>query len=280
MHYLVADIARTITFNPGDVLLSGTPANSRTVYPGDVVEVEVEGLGPLRNHIVDGPAPIRDDVGAQPTETEEVLSTAQGRRLGVPRQASAPTRAALTMTAQASSRERLIMDELGSTSAAGADPRNSRWPAKRLLPSAGRRFGDRLVMALVRLAAVPHTYVLTTRGRKSGQLRSVPVSLVEDGDDKWLVAPYGPVSWVQNSRAEGRVTLSRRGRVGMYAVREVSAAEAGPVLKKYLTIAGATRPYFTATRDSPVEEFVAEAGKHPVFALTEIARPVRPSDQG
>jgi 5-oxopent-3-ene-1,2,5-tricarboxylate decarboxylase/2-hydroxyhepta-2,4-diene-1,7-dioate isomerase len=78
MHYLVADIARTITLQPGDVLMSGTPAISRTVYPGDVVEVEVEGLGVLRNHIVEGPTPIRSDVGAQPTESEEVLSTAQG----------------------------------------------------------------------------------------------------------------------------------------------------------------------------------------------------------
>jgi 5-oxopent-3-ene-1,2,5-tricarboxylate decarboxylase/2-hydroxyhepta-2,4-diene-1,7-dioate isomerase len=78
MHYLVADIARTITLQPGDLLLSGTPAISRTVYPGDVVEVEVEGLGTLRNHIVSGPTPIRTDVGAQPTESEEVLSTAQG----------------------------------------------------------------------------------------------------------------------------------------------------------------------------------------------------------
>jgi 5-oxopent-3-ene-1,2,5-tricarboxylate decarboxylase/2-hydroxyhepta-2,4-diene-1,7-dioate isomerase len=78
MHYLVADIARTITLQPGDVLLSGTPAISRTVYPGDVVEVEVEGLGTLRNHIVEGPTPIRTDVGAQPSESEEVLSTAQG----------------------------------------------------------------------------------------------------------------------------------------------------------------------------------------------------------
>jgi 5-oxopent-3-ene-1,2,5-tricarboxylate decarboxylase/2-hydroxyhepta-2,4-diene-1,7-dioate isomerase len=78
MHYLVADIARTITLHPGDVLLSGTPANSRTVHPGDVVDVEVEGLGRLRNHIVSGPVPIRDDVGAQPTESEEVLSTAMG----------------------------------------------------------------------------------------------------------------------------------------------------------------------------------------------------------
>lgn len=78
MHYLVADIARTITLEPGDLLFSGTPANSRPVQPGDVVEVEVEGLGVLRNHIVEGPIPIRTDVGAQPTESEEVVSTALG----------------------------------------------------------------------------------------------------------------------------------------------------------------------------------------------------------
>ncbi|MEZ5339951.1 MAG: fumarylacetoacetate hydrolase family protein [Acidimicrobiales bacterium] len=78
MHYLVADIARTITLEPGDILLSGTPANSRPVKPGDVCEVEVEGLGRLTNHIVVGPTPIRSDVGAQPTSSEEVVSTAMG----------------------------------------------------------------------------------------------------------------------------------------------------------------------------------------------------------
>jgi 5-oxopent-3-ene-1,2,5-tricarboxylate decarboxylase/2-hydroxyhepta-2,4-diene-1,7-dioate isomerase len=78
MAYLVADLARTLTLEPGDVILSGTPANSRPVEPGDIVEVEVEGLGTLRNTIVDGPTAIREDVGAQPTESEEVLSTAQG----------------------------------------------------------------------------------------------------------------------------------------------------------------------------------------------------------
>ncbi|NLU70491.1 fumarylacetoacetate hydrolase family protein [Streptomyces sp. HNM0574] len=78
MHYLVADIARTITLHPGDVLLSGTPAHSRPVRPGDVVEVEAEGLGRLTNRIVTGPAPVRPEVGAQPTASEEVLSTALG----------------------------------------------------------------------------------------------------------------------------------------------------------------------------------------------------------
>ena len=78
MHYLVADLARTITLVPGDMIYSGTPANSRPVQPGDVVEVEVDGLGRLTNTIVEGPTPIRSDVGAQPTSSEEVVSTALG----------------------------------------------------------------------------------------------------------------------------------------------------------------------------------------------------------
>jgi 5-oxopent-3-ene-1,2,5-tricarboxylate decarboxylase/2-hydroxyhepta-2,4-diene-1,7-dioate isomerase len=78
MHYLVADLARTITLTPGDLLFTGTPANSRPVEPGDVVEVEVEGLGRLSNHVVEGPTAVRTDVGAQPSSSEEVVSTALG----------------------------------------------------------------------------------------------------------------------------------------------------------------------------------------------------------
>lgn len=78
MNYLVADLARTITLLPGDVILSGTPAGSRPVQPGDIVTVEVDGLGELANTIVSGPTPIREDVGAQPSRSEEVLSTALG----------------------------------------------------------------------------------------------------------------------------------------------------------------------------------------------------------
>ncbi len=78
MHYLVADLTRLITLVPGDVILSGTPAGSRPVEPGDVVSVEVEGLGVLTNHVVEGPEPVSDEVGAQPTDTDEVRSTAEG----------------------------------------------------------------------------------------------------------------------------------------------------------------------------------------------------------
>ena len=78
MHYLVADLARIMTLNPGDMIFSGTPANSRPVEPGDKVEVEVEGLGKLENNIVEGDFFVDSDFGAQPSESEEVISTALG----------------------------------------------------------------------------------------------------------------------------------------------------------------------------------------------------------
>jgi len=49
--YQLADLCRTITLEPGDVVLTGTPANSRPMKPGDEVAVEITGLGRLDNTI-------------------------------------------------------------------------------------------------------------------------------------------------------------------------------------------------------------------------------------
>ena len=79
MEYLVADLARLITLEPGDIILSGTPANSRPVEPGDVVEVEVEGLGRLTNTIVEGAEDLRmTTCGAQPSNTAQIHAIAMG----------------------------------------------------------------------------------------------------------------------------------------------------------------------------------------------------------
>jgi 5-oxopent-3-ene-1,2,5-tricarboxylate decarboxylase/2-hydroxyhepta-2,4-diene-1,7-dioate isomerase len=51
--YQLADLCRLITLEPGDVLLTGTPAHSRPMEPGDVVAVEIEGLGRVENTVVD-----------------------------------------------------------------------------------------------------------------------------------------------------------------------------------------------------------------------------------
>jgi 5-oxopent-3-ene-1,2,5-tricarboxylate decarboxylase/2-hydroxyhepta-2,4-diene-1,7-dioate isomerase len=73
--YQIADVSRLITLEPGDLLLTGTPANSRPVEPGDVVEVEVEGIGRLRNRIVEAEREL-EDVGAPPEVSAQTLHVA------------------------------------------------------------------------------------------------------------------------------------------------------------------------------------------------------------
>jgi len=75
--YLVADLARHITLMPGDLILTATPANSRPLDVGDVIEVEVTGLGRLTNRVVHSPAH-RASVGHQPNSSSEVVRVALG----------------------------------------------------------------------------------------------------------------------------------------------------------------------------------------------------------
>ncbi|HEY7782514.1 MAG TPA: fumarylacetoacetate hydrolase family protein [Ktedonobacterales bacterium] len=49
---LVSAVSRFTTLVPGDILLTGTPEGVGPMVPGDVVEVEIEGIGVLRNHLV------------------------------------------------------------------------------------------------------------------------------------------------------------------------------------------------------------------------------------
>ncbi|HEX6173039.1 MAG TPA: nitroreductase family deazaflavin-dependent oxidoreductase, partial [Candidatus Binatia bacterium] len=98
-----------------------------------------------------------------------------------------------------------------------------------------RRLVNRIIRALLRIrVSPPHTYLLTVGGRKSGQPYSTPVTLVEEAGERWLVAPYGEVSWVRNARAAKQVTLSRGRRFDTVRIVELAAEDAAPVLKKYL----------------------------------------------
>jgi 5-oxopent-3-ene-1,2,5-tricarboxylate decarboxylase/2-hydroxyhepta-2,4-diene-1,7-dioate isomerase len=73
--YQIADLSRLITLESGDVLLTGTPANSRPVEPGDVVAVEVDGIGRLENTVVELDREL-DPVGEQPLVTANTLHVA------------------------------------------------------------------------------------------------------------------------------------------------------------------------------------------------------------
>ena len=76
--YILADLCRYITLLPGDIILTGTPANSRPMQLGDVVDVEVTGIGRLSNTVAECPAPI-NQVGHLPRQdTEGILRVAYG----------------------------------------------------------------------------------------------------------------------------------------------------------------------------------------------------------
>src|ERR687897_1855316 len=143
-------------------------------------------------------------------------------------------------------------------------------PAEPKFRSLGWRAGNALVSVLARVGVGP-IHLLTTRGSRSGRPHTVPVVPVDYDGKRWLVATYGAVAWVHNARAAGRVSLRYGRATREYATREVSADEAGPVLKRYVAIATKTRAQFKATKDSPVEDFVAEADRHPVFELVAVS---------
>ncbi|WEV23822.1 fumarylacetoacetate hydrolase family protein [Streptomyces sp. 71268] len=80
---LIADLSRLVTLEPGDVILTGTPAGASVVSPGDTVEVEVsapdQGLtsGRLRNQVTDAEHPLAE-WGAMPRVDAALRADAWG----------------------------------------------------------------------------------------------------------------------------------------------------------------------------------------------------------
>ena len=79
-HYVIADIARHITLEPGDVILMGTPCHSRSIDAGHAVACEITGLGRIEGTVVaiDAPRASALGVGHAPTDTPEVRRVALG----------------------------------------------------------------------------------------------------------------------------------------------------------------------------------------------------------
>lgn len=161
---------------------------------------------------------------------------------------------------------------------AGTDPPGGHNPARpvREFRMRGADRAGNAIFSLLTRAGIGPAHLLTTRGRRTGRPRTNPVILVQQDGQRWLVAPYGAVSWVLNARAAGRVAL-RRGRASRdYTIRELPPAQSGPILQRYIRIAPAARPYFQAGKDSPTADFIAEADRHPVFELTPVGEDAAP----
>ncbi len=113
-------------------------------------------------------------------------------------------------------------------------------------------------------------YLLTVRGRKSGQPRTVPIVVIEQNGKRYLLSPFGIVDWVRNLRASGVATLTRQRRTEQVVARELPVEEAGEVLRGFFSTEGKKPPIigsFGVTAQSSPEEFVQAAANHPAFVL-------------
>jgi deazaflavin-dependent oxidoreductase (nitroreductase family) len=117
-------------------------------------------------------------------------------------------------------------------------------------------------------------FLLTVRGRKSGQPRSFPVDLYEYNGRSFLVATHGEGDWVRNLRAAGEGMVSRGRRRQAFTAVEMTPEAAGPMLKEALASRLALphrglvlRRTLRVQPDASVEEFTDAARRCPVFEV-------------
>lgn len=110
------------------------------------------------------------------------------------------------------------------------------------------------------------SWLLTTIGHSSGERRTVPVTPVEVGGQRYLVAPYGDRAWVKNIRANPKASLSRGGVSIRITAEEVKPDRTGQILSMYYT---ANEKYvgdfMQIPGDKTITDFTAVASQYPVF---------------
>jgi deazaflavin-dependent oxidoreductase (nitroreductase family) len=110
-------------------------------------------------------------------------------------------------------------------------------------------------------------YLLTVRGRTSGQPRTTPVSVAELDGQHYVFAPYGTVNWVRNLRAAGEAVVTRGRRTAVIRAHELPLADAVDVLKRFAQRGGGVRLFLGLKTDASAEEIERVALSHPVFCL-------------
>jgi deazaflavin-dependent oxidoreductase (nitroreductase family) len=118
-------------------------------------------------------------------------------------------------------------------------------------------------------------YLLTVRGRKSGQPRVFAVDPYEHHNQHFLLASHGVGDWVRNLRASGEGTLQRGRQQQTIKAVELSPEAAGLVLKQMLPArldspmrGFVLRRTLGVTSDAALDEFIAVARRCPVFEIT------------
>jgi hypothetical protein len=113
--------------------------------------------------------------------------------------------------------------------------------------------------------AVGAQSLLSIPGRKTGLVRSTPVSVSVLDGDRYIVAAFADADWVRNARAAGAGTLARGRHEEAVTLTELPVAMRGPVLRAFLIeVRGGVR--FFGSSDPEV--VVASAARYPVFRVS------------
>jgi hypothetical protein len=135
----------------------------------------------------------------------------------------------------------------------------------------------RLMNALIgRIAAMgwgpSKSVMIEVRGRRSGELGSAVINILEHDGQRYLVAPRGETEWVRNARAADGDASLRRGEREKVRLEELPIDQRAPLIKAYLAEnAMATKSYFGVEPDDPIEEYERIAPDHPVFRIISTA---------
>lgn len=138
-------------------------------------------------------------------------------------------------------------------------------------PSRVERLFNRAFGVLVGLGLSPRdNYLVQVRGRKTGRVHSTPISILEAGGRRFLVAPRGRAQWVRNAEAAGGVVLARGSSRRAFRIRPVRDDDKPELLKAYLErYKLAVQRYFPVPAGSDARVFRAVADRYPVFELLD-----------
>jgi deazaflavin-dependent oxidoreductase (nitroreductase family) len=110
-------------------------------------------------------------------------------------------------------------------------------------------------------------YLLTVRGRKSGQPRTVSLAIIQRNGKRYVGSPFGIVDWVRNLRASGEAVLTRGRRSETVTARELPTGEAALVMREDVKGGNPFARNYGVTADSSLEEFERAVVSHPLFVL-------------
>ena len=110
-------------------------------------------------------------------------------------------------------------------------------------------------------------YLLTVRGRKSGQPRTVAIAIMQRNGKRYVGSPYGIVDWVRNLRAAGEAILTRGRRSETIRASELPPSEAALIIRDEIKLGNPFIRFYGVTAESSQAQIERAAVSHPLFLL-------------